>query len=167
MRYFFKQCRTAEELKKLYHKLAMKYHPDSPTGNAEVMKQINAEYREMWDKLKDIHFSYEKQEYYENTGDKKTSEVADDFIHIVTVLSNLGLDIEMCGSWLWITGNTYDCKDVLKEEGCRWSKSKKKWYYTQSPYRKTRKNYSMNTIRMMFGSEEIDTTKFKKERIVG
>lgn len=165
MKRFFSQCRTAEELKKLYHKLAKKYHSDNTNGNDDMMKSINAEYTEMWEKLKDIHFSYEKQEYWEETGDRKTSEVAEEFIHIVTVLSNLDLSIEMCGSWLWISGNTLDCKDVLKAEGCRWSKSKHKWYFTHNPYRKPRRNYSMNQIRDMFGSKDIDTKEFYREKV--
>lgn len=160
---FFTQCRTAEELKKLYHKLAKKYHSDATGGSDDMMKQINAEYTQMWDKLKDIHWNNTEKTYWEATGDRKTTEVADDFIHIVTILSNLNLEIEMCGSWLWISGNTYPYKATLKEEGCRWSKSKKKWYYTTDPYRKSRKTYTMNQIRMMHGSEEIDTNYYKRE----
>ena len=39
----FKDCRTLEELKKKYHELVLKHHPDRG-GDLETMKAINAEF---------------------------------------------------------------------------------------------------------------------------
>ncbi len=40
---FFKDCRTLQEVKQQYKKLAMQYHPDRG-GDEETMKQINQAY---------------------------------------------------------------------------------------------------------------------------
>lgn len=39
---FFATCATLEELRKVYRRLAVQYHPDLG-GDTETMKQINAE----------------------------------------------------------------------------------------------------------------------------
>lgn len=35
---------TRDEVKRAFHKLAHKYHPDKPTGNADKFKQVSAAY---------------------------------------------------------------------------------------------------------------------------
>lgn len=44
MVYFFAGCSCPADLKKRYRELAKKYHPDCPTGDAEMFKAIAAEY---------------------------------------------------------------------------------------------------------------------------
>ncbi len=51
---YFQNCRTIEELKKEYRRLAQINHPDNG-GNPEKMKAINAEYEKAFNRLKDIH----------------------------------------------------------------------------------------------------------------
>jgi len=46
MRYF-DLSNSPEENKKLYRQLSMKYHPDRPQGNQEIMQQIIEEYKEV------------------------------------------------------------------------------------------------------------------------
>lgn len=41
---FFLGCRTLDELKSRYKKLASVYHPDNATGNEEIFKNISAEF---------------------------------------------------------------------------------------------------------------------------
>ena len=41
---FFENCKTEDERKVLYHKLMKIYHPDEPTGNAELCKAIKDVY---------------------------------------------------------------------------------------------------------------------------
>ena len=41
---FFAGCRTLDELKSRYKKLASVYHPDNATGNEEIFKNISAEF---------------------------------------------------------------------------------------------------------------------------
>lgn len=46
-----------------------------------------------------------------------------------------GLHLEICGTWLWVTGKTYQVKDALKELGFRYSANKLSWYYRQDDHR--------------------------------
>ena len=77
--------------------------------------------------------------------------------NLINALINLdGINIELCGSWLWITGNTKEHKEVLKGLHFRWSKSKLAWYYHTEDYKKSsKKTYSLDEIRDLYGSETI------------
>jgi len=41
---FFEKCRNLVELKHEFKRLVMRYHPDRPNGDEEIMKAVNAEY---------------------------------------------------------------------------------------------------------------------------
>lgn len=43
-----------------------------------------------------------------------------------------GIIWEQSKDWLWISGNTYEYKEELKQFGCRWSKKRKQWYWKPS-----------------------------------
>ena len=43
---YFKDLNSMEAVKKQYRKLAMKYHPDRPTGDTKIFKQINNEHEQ-------------------------------------------------------------------------------------------------------------------------
>jgi hypothetical protein len=53
---------TAEELKKMYRKLAHTYQPDND-GDAEEMVTVNNEYSELFERLKNIHINSEVGRY--------------------------------------------------------------------------------------------------------
>ena len=40
-----------------------------------------------------------------------------------------GLEIEIAGHWVWISGNTKEYKEALKELGFKYASKKKMWYY--------------------------------------
>ena len=67
--------------------------------------------------------------------------------------------IELCGSWLWISGDTKPHKDNLKRIGCRWSNNKKQWYWrppgSGRAWFRSSNEYSMEQIRSDYGSVEI------------
>lgn len=144
---------TCEELKKQYRKLAMKNHPD--IGGCEAdMKEINAEYETLFARLKDVHKNVKGETY---TAKETTTETPADFINIINRIINLaGITIEICGNWLWINGDTKQYKEIFKELKFRWSKNKCAWYWHNDGYRKHgKKHYSMNDIRMMWGSVQV------------
>ena len=69
-----------------------------------------------------------------------------------------GINIEICGSWVWVTGNTYPNREALKAAGLRYSKGKAAWYWKpEGSHSKARRNYSMDEIRQLHGSERIKT----------
>ncbi len=109
---YFENCKTAEELKKAYHKAAAKLHPDNG-GDAEEFKAMQAEYMRMFDRLKNIHATATGETY-----EKETSETASEFMDIIDKVINLdGVHVEIIGSWIWLTGNTVEYKDKISAAG--------------------------------------------------
>lgn len=158
MKYYFAHCRTAEETKKVYHKLAMKFHSDNG-GNDDLMKELNSQYTDAWNRLKDVH-EYKDSTTGESktyTSKQSTTETPEMFIEIVRKLSTIpDIEVEMVGTWLWISGNTFPYKNQLKSFGCRWSSGKKIWYWTTESYQRKSSKQSMNTLRMKYGSQMLN-----------
>jgi DnaJ-class molecular chaperone len=161
MRYF-DNCKTAEELKSAYRKAAMKLHPDNG-GDEEEFKIMQAEFSKMFDRIKNIHTTKDG-ETYEKTGEYATKETAEEFMDIInTVMRFDGVEIELCGSWLWFSGNTKEYKEELKNLGCKWSANKKMWYYQNDGKRKYHKKaWSIDQIRNTYGSQSFKKTEREK-----
>lgn len=144
---YFADCRTLDELKTAYRKLAKKFHPDLG-GSTEEMKIINNDYEKRFNELNGGA----------TAGSSRTKETATDFIKIIDILLRLeGLKLELCGSWLWISGETRTHKDTLKAAGCKWASKKKMWYWTVDGTARSRYggNVSMDRIRSRYGSRVI------------
>ncbi len=76
-----------------------------------------------------------------------------------------GIQIELCGSWLWMTGETMKYKEQLKALGCLWSANKKAWYYNGDSRKSKKRAHckSMDEIRTAWGSQKIAKTDEKTE----
>ena len=159
---YFKDLTSMEIVKKQYRKLAMKYHPDRNKDKEaeEIFKAINNEY--------EIAIEHAKENELKNSKDKKQEDFiksqyknSSNFRGIMDKLIQLvNINIEICGTWLYITGDTYPVKDYLKEEfGAFWSKSKKCWIISPEGknFHKSRgyKGKNMSSIRNVYGSEKI------------
>lgn len=145
---FFAACTTLDELKKEYRRLAMIHHPDHG-GDTATMQAINGEYAETFARLKAQHNAAADEAH-------QTTETPEEFITIISQLLRFpGLIVELCGSWLWITGETYAIKDQLKAAGCRWSSSKKAWYWhhPEEGHRWHKGTATMSDIRTKYGSQ--------------
>lgn len=145
---YFTGVHTLDELKKTYRRLAMQYHPDCG-GSEEVMKAINAEHDELFEQLKKAH-NATADEFHQ------TTETPEEFRDIIAALLKLdGLTVELCGSWLWIGGNTREHKEALKAAGCRWASQKKlwSWHHAENGSRHFRGKKSMSQIRTKYGSQ--------------
>lgn len=150
----FRDVTCIEELKKQYFALAKKYHSDLTGGSDEKMKEINAEYDELFRQFKDIHASL-KEEGETYTAKEPTSEAPEDFRAIIEALLKMDLSVELCGRWLWIGGDTKPHKEELKALGCKWAAKKKlwSWHYPEDGIKKRRKGtLSMDSIRGTYGS---------------
>ena len=150
---YFKNVDCIEELKKQYFKLAKENHSDINGGDDEAMKEINNEYSELFKKYKDVHRSIKEDSEPTYTSQTATAEEAADFIGIVRELLKMKLNVELCGRWLWISGDTRARKDELKALGCKWAAKKKmwSWHYPEDGCHSKGKK-SMADIRKIYGS---------------
>jgi len=147
----FMAAKTAEELKAAYRKACKRWHPDNG-GNAEVFKQVQEMYARRWERVKDVHVNKDGETYT-----KETTETAAEFMSIINELVKMpGVDIELCGSWIWCTGNTKPHRAKFRELKFGWSSNKCAWYFHREPYRKRgRRRLSLDEIRGLYGSERI------------
>lgn len=148
---YFTNINTLDELKAAYRRLSMKHHPDRG-GDTATMQEINAEHDELFERLKKQH-NASADEFHQ------TTETPEEFREIIELLLKLdGLTVELCGSWLWIGGDTRQHKETLKAAGCRWSNNKKLWYWHHAEEgRKWRRGKAtMSDIRSKYGSQVFD-----------
>ena len=152
---YFTNIQTLEELKKEYKRLALENHPDRG-GDVEVMKAINAEYDIMFNRVKDIHINAKGETYT-----KENTETPSEFKDIIDKLIRMeGLEIEIIGCFIWLSGNTRAHKDNIKALGFKWHSTKKMWYKAPEDYRKrSKKKYSIEEIRDMHGTSGTFTGK--------
>ena len=144
---YLDKAKSLEELKQQYRAWTKKLHPDCGGSDAE-MKALNLEYEQMFEALKRKHNATADAAH-------QTTETARDFMDIIEKLIRMdGVIVEQCGSWLWISGATYQHKAELKAAGCRWASAKKLWYWRSPDYTTTaHKAVSMEKIREKYGSE--------------
>lgn len=150
-RKYFQNCRTAEDLKKAYKELIIKLHPDNNPDHDSTreFQDMKNEYTEVFEELKTVHVNAAGEMYT-----KETTETAAEYMDIIDRLINIpGIVIEVCGSWLWISGNTKPVKEELKTMKFKFSGKKQAWYYHRDPYRKMHKGtMTMDQIRGYYGS---------------
>jgi len=156
---YFKNVKTVEELRKEYKKLVKANHPDNG-GDPEVIKVINVEYEKALKDLQNTDTTENAWKY-----DMAKDELFREALNKVINLENV--KIEIIGCWIWISGNTIEVKEILKDAGFRWCPNKKSWSWHAGEryYKKSKRKLSMDDIRNLYGSEEIETN--KKNRING
>ena len=148
---FFNDIKTLAELKRTYKELARKFHPDLG-GDVEVMQQINAEYDKMI-------------EYFAKHGDKKEqekakAEVPEKFRKIIAELIRMEfVQIEIVGSWIWLSGNVGKYLRKIKGMGFEYSSKQKKYYLSgdDNAGKCRASHYSFQDLREIYGSDVIES----------
>jgi len=133
----FREINGINEAKKVYKTLAKKLHPDVG-GSEEEFKILNAVYNDFIEHK--IHFSNESKI------DIELEKIISQILHYEDIT------IELVGSWVWLSGNTKEIKEVLKELGFKWASKKKMWYYGEMKGRNP-KQKSMDEIKGKYGSK--------------
>lgn len=137
-------------LKSAYRASCLLHHPDKG-GDAEIMKLVNLAY-ELLKKL-----SYCAEDIKQgNRSQPLTEKIKPIWDRIKTMP---GISGEIIGSWLWIKGDTFKYRSLLKEMGFQWSKDKKAWYWHSKEdvfKKKSKKVQSWDNIRAYFGSFDLD-----------
>lgn len=136
---------TVDSIKKQYKKLAFQYHPDVG-GDTEKMKIINAEYEKALLELGKMN--------------NKNYSLDEEFINIIDELIKLKMKnviIEVCGWFVYVSGDTKLYKDSLKGLKLWWNNNKQAWYFKPSWYsKKGKETWSMDRIRDTWGSQIVN-----------
>jgi len=155
---WFKEVKTLDELRTMYRKLALLHHPDRG-GSTQDMQEINAEFELLSKKLIDSNADFsEGRKFYEHHASEFIKDKLNEILFLEDVI------IEIIGSWIWITGNTRPIKEELKMKGFRFSHNKTAWYWYYGDYHKfSKRQFSLDDIREMWGSEELEKQKMKTQ----
>lgn len=135
----FRGVEGINEAKKIYKKMARKLHPDIG-GSEEEFKALNAVYTHL----------IEHKIYF--TNEIKIDVELEKIISLILHFENI--TIELVGSWIWVSGDTKEIKEKLKELGFKWASKKKIWYYGEMKGRNP-KQKSMDDIKAKYGCETL------------
>ncbi|HAQ19586.1 MAG TPA: hypothetical protein DCR40_10200 [Prolixibacteraceae bacterium] len=158
---FFEGVKTLDELRKEYRRLAFLYHPDKG-GDTAIMQVINDLYDRLSRKLinSNTDFSEARKEY-----EQQVSEEMRERLDRIICLPDI--TIELIGSWIWITGNTFAVRETLKGEGYRFSHPKTAWYWHKGEYfKKSGKIMSMEDMRDAWGCEQVESKFANQENFI-
>ncbi len=135
---------TPTDIKIAYRKAAAKYHPDHNPAGLEMMKLVNLAY----EVLKDFEGLAEQQ-----PNNKNYDEAVNDALNAII---DLGLEIELCGAWVWVSGDTRPHRETLKAAGYQWTPKKARWYFRPAEHKSfNRSSWSMDKIRETYGSSPV------------
>jgi hypothetical protein len=143
-----------ENIKLAYRKACSAYHPDRNPAGLEMMKVINA----AWSSLSD---------YMEGTinveADESELNLSEEMNGALNAIIGLGLTIEICGTWIWVSGDTKPHKEGLKLAGYKWAPVKMMWMWKpEGSKSKGRGKFSMDEIRQSHGSHAIKPKQFTR-----
>lgn len=134
---------TKESIKDAWRAMAAQYHPDRNPAGEDMMKLINA--------ARDALQTYTGDASEAGVSQENYGEAINAALNAIFGLE--GLEIEICGSWLWVGGDTKTHKEVLKAAGFKWASRKMKWNFRPDCWRSaSRGNFSMDQIRDKYGS---------------
>jgi hypothetical protein len=157
MKKYFQSCKTKQEAKKLFRELAKQFHPDAQTGNNDIMVSIIAEYEKVMKTL-----PTEKPNNNDNT--EQTEEqfnfhVSQEMQNILDNISHLPIDIEIIGTWIWVSGDTFKYKSYLTAYNFVWCPTKKmyQWHIEKSKKYHT-KAFGIDEIRSTYGTTKVNNS---------
>ena len=154
---FFNNCTSLDEAKKLYRQLAIENHPDRG-GNEETMKEINKYYQ-----LFIVFFMRNEGK----TDDEINNELnlSDDYKEAINKIAGLeGIEIEIVGNWIWVTGNTLQHRFKLKSAGYFFAPKKKCWYFRTEEFKtkSSKGTKDLDTIKSKYGSIKVPKLQFNR-----
>jgi curved DNA-binding protein CbpA len=149
---------TIDKIKLAYRKACSQYHPDRNPAGLEMMKIVNAAYDALEDVLAGGQFDRSVKNEKEGA-----EEYGEQINAALNAIINLGLTIEICGSWIWVSGDTRTFKDTLKNAGFKWAPKKMMWHFRPAEYKSfNRGKWNMDKIRETHGSTTIRNRSFQQ-----
>lgn len=154
---FFEEVKSVEDLREQYKKLVFKHHPDKG-GKKEDFQNLQKEYDELFKRYGNVHRKKDGTTY---TTEEPADGIADEFKDIINAIINFNVDIEICGSWVWVF-RAYEYKEELKKLNFFYCSGKKAWAWTENPT-KNKHRLSLEDIRRLHGSEKIKDREDKEK----
>jgi hypothetical protein len=170
---YFSNCQTIEEGKALYRELCKKHHPDLG-GDLRTMQEVNAE----WARFQAEGAKTEARERQRtaHSQDRKSAadfhdmeEIGEQLRTMIEFALNLdGVEVELMGLWVWLTGNTKAHREAFKawneshELRWKWSPKKTAWYFASVPSF-NRKDTTLDEIRSNYGSQKFTRSQRQEE----
>ena len=164
----FSAVASLDDLKRQYKKLAFKNHPDRG-GNTETMQEINNEYEMLLNRFINEASKDQYQDSSENgrgfwSSRSEHSEVEKKVKQAIDAIINLdGLDIEIIGVWVWVSGDTKPHKETLKEASFVWNRVQAKWVFIGKKSN-GRGKMTLDQMRDLHGSQKIKKTRMAEDR---
>lgn len=149
---YFNHLETVGQVKAEYRTLAKLHHPDRG-GDTATMQRVNAEYHaklESLDGQTSLGFDGKDHTYWYNA--EVEQEVMDKISELLA-LNLANCDIELIGTWVWVSGDTKPVKEQLKAAGCIWHSKRKRWFWRRPTYRRRYSGLSMAQLRNAYGAQ--------------
>jgi hypothetical protein len=133
---------TPEVTKKAYRVAAQKYHPDRNPAGLQMMQAINAAYA----LLREYTGTFlEANTYADHLNDALNA-----------VIHCQGITIEICGNWVWLSGETKQHKKIFMDAGYKFAGKKKMWFFRPDEWKSSnRLQNSIDDIREVYGSRKV------------
>nr|WP_325194491.1 hypothetical protein [uncultured Oscillibacter sp.] len=136
---YFVNCKTLDELKKVYKHLAQKHHPDVG-GDTATMQAINAEYAARFEVLKrsqneqaaelEALHSAEAAPAADNKPEPKTAAeiIAARWAEVDGLTATIK-GAQTAAPVVWLSGDTRKHAKAIEADGGKWSNKKSAYYF--------------------------------------
>lgn len=145
-----------DALKKQYYKLSKKYHPDAG-GTTSQFQELQKEYEKHFNTILKGGSLNTEQQQNEIVIDKAIRDIIDNLINLENIT------VEVIGKWLWIGGNTYPIRSILKTQGLTFIKKNGVPFWVYKGVESSgRGNMSLDEIKAKYGVSKFDIPQTKK-----
>lgn len=152
---YFDNLTEVSSVKKKYRKLCFEHHPDRG-GDVEIMQEINVQYMSALSAANgQVSQDDRGQSHTYHYNEEKEQELIDKIGELLA-LHMQNIDIALIGVWIWITGETKQYKEQLKELRCKWHSKRKCWYFNNGKKSRYNRKGSLNDLANKYGYKSFE-----------
>lgn len=169
----FTDCRTPEEIKARFRKLAKELHPDTG-GSHEAFIELTEQYHQALASINGQSFtkSDSRGEYtYKYDADLEAeivSKIDDVLRELHSEIASGSIDVWLIGRWLWLQGETKPIRAKLGKAGLafRWHRKRVAWYWHSPRERRSRyaKGSDLADIASKYGASKLAARKEEEKK---
>lgn len=122
---FMQKMSTSETLEDLKRVYADEY--SEVRYDVDLLKDLDHAWEDNFDAVQCLHRTKGGKVY--STESAQNHEIVGFFPEFVEAISNMAdVELEIEGTWMWVSGNTKPHREELKKFGLRWAPKRKMWY---------------------------------------